>query len=266
MNHGSHGATDLGFCRPVDTPDGPPTTLHSPFSFLVSLSVSLVLCDTAAGGVEAAVLARLHHVALPLWAVTSRLRACAAAVEAAVVAAVVAAGGAAVAVTDEVLRAAVVGAAAVSIAVVCLLRRRWLRWRLLLLLPLLLRRRQRLRCLSLLALAAGTAKKGSCCGGRSGGTRRLRLAVVSWALARPLSPPGSAGCGRGPGCRTWRSTTPCPPRALASSRLPSACRSRSRRRSVLQAYPWRTSTSARPLAGLQRPTPVYKFKANNTHT
>ena len=120
----------------MDTPDGPPTTLHSPFSFLVSLSVSLVLCDTAAGGVEAAVLARLHHVALPLWAVTSRLRSCAAAVEAAVVAAVVAAGGAAVAVTDEVLRAAVVGAAAVSIAVVCLLRRRWLRWRLLLL-PLL---------------------------------------------------------------------------------------------------------------------------------
>ena len=51
----------------MDTPDGPPTTLHSPFSFLVSLSVSLVLCDTAAGGVEAAVLARLHHVALPLW-------------------------------------------------------------------------------------------------------------------------------------------------------------------------------------------------------
>jgi hypothetical protein len=142
----------------VDTPDGPPTTLHSPFSFLVSLSVSLVLCDTAAGGVEAAVLARLHHVALPLWAVTSRLRSCAAAVEAAVVAAVVAAGGAAVAVTDEVLRAAVVGAAAVSIAVVYLLRRRWLRWRLLLLLPLLLRRRQRLRCLSLLELAAGTAK------------------------------------------------------------------------------------------------------------
>ena len=131
LNHGSHGATDLGFCRPVDTPDGPPTTLHSPFSFLVSLSVSLVLCDTAAGGVEAAVLARLHHVALPLWAVTSRLRSCAAAVEAAVVAAVVAAGGAAVAVTDEVLRAAVVGAAAVSIAVVYLLRRRWLRWRLL---------------------------------------------------------------------------------------------------------------------------------------
>jgi hypothetical protein len=35
-----------GFCRPVDTPDGPPTTLHSPFSFLVSLSVSLVLCKT----------------------------------------------------------------------------------------------------------------------------------------------------------------------------------------------------------------------------
>ena len=157
LNHGSHGATDLGFCRPVDTPDGPPTTLHSPFSFLVSLSVSLVLCDTAAGGVEAAVLARLHHVALPLWAVSSRLRSCAAAVEAAVVAAVVAAGGAAVAVTDEVLRAAVVGAAAVSIAVVCLLRRRRLRWRLLLL-PLLLRRRQRLRCLSLLELAAGTAK------------------------------------------------------------------------------------------------------------
>jgi hypothetical protein len=113
LNHGSHGATDLGFCRPVDTPDGPPTTLHSPFSFLVSLSVSLVLCDTAAGGVEAAVLARLHHVA-PLWAVSSRLRSCAAAVEAAVVAAVVAAGGAAVAVADEVLRAAVVGPAAVS--------------------------------------------------------------------------------------------------------------------------------------------------------
>jgi len=141
----------------VVTPDGPPTTLHSPFSFLVSLSVSLVLCDTAAGGVEAAVLARLHHVALPLWAVSSRLRSCAAAVEAAVVAAVVAAGGAAVAVADEVLRAAVVGAAAVSIAVVCLLRRRRLRWRLLLL-SLLLRRRQWLRCLPLLELAAGTAK------------------------------------------------------------------------------------------------------------
>jgi hypothetical protein len=75
LNHGSHGATDLGFCRPVDTPDGP-------------------LCDTAAGGVEAAVLARLHHVALPLWAVSSRLRSCAAAVKAAGVAAVVAAGGA----------------------------------------------------------------------------------------------------------------------------------------------------------------------------
>jgi hypothetical protein len=100
---------------------------------------------------------------------------------------------------------------------------------LLLLLSLLLRRRQRLRCLSLLELAAGTAKfgKGSCCGGRSGGTRRLRLAVVSWVLARLLSPPGSACCGRGPGCRTRRSTTPCPPRALASSRLPPACRSRS---------------------------------------
>jgi hypothetical protein len=44
---------------------------HSPFSFLVSLSVSLVLCDTAAGGVEAAVLARLHHVALPLVGVST---------------------------------------------------------------------------------------------------------------------------------------------------------------------------------------------------
>ena len=71
---------------------------------------------TAACGVEATVLARLHHVALPLWAVSCRLRSCAAAVEAAVVAAFVAAGGAAVAVADEVLRAAVVGAAAVSIA------------------------------------------------------------------------------------------------------------------------------------------------------
>ena len=59
-------------------------------------------------------MARLHHVALPLWAVSGRLRSCAAAVEAAVVADdVVAAGGAAVAVADEV----VVGAAAVSIAV-----------------------------------------------------------------------------------------------------------------------------------------------------
>jgi hypothetical protein len=47
----------------------------------------------------------MHHVALPLWAVSSRLRSCAAAVEAAVVAAVVTAGGAAVAVADEVLRA-----------------------------------------------------------------------------------------------------------------------------------------------------------------
>jgi hypothetical protein len=37
----------------VDAPDGPSTTLHSPFSFLVSLFVSLVLRDTAAGGVEA---------------------------------------------------------------------------------------------------------------------------------------------------------------------------------------------------------------------
>ena len=66
----------------MDTPDGPPTTLHSPFSSLVSLSVSLVLCDTAAGGAEAAALARLRHAALPLWAVSSRLRSCAAAVEA----------------------------------------------------------------------------------------------------------------------------------------------------------------------------------------
>jgi hypothetical protein len=84
------------------------------------------------GGVEATVLARLHHVALPLRAVSGRLRSCAAAVEAAVVAAAAAAGGAAVAVVDEVLRAAVVGAAAVSIAVVCLLRWRWPRRRLLL--------------------------------------------------------------------------------------------------------------------------------------
>jgi hypothetical protein len=89
-------------------------TPRSAFSSLVSLSVSLVLCNAAAGGVEATALARLHHVALPLWAVSSRLRSCAAAVEAAVEAAVVAAGGAAVAVADEVLRAAVVGAAAVS--------------------------------------------------------------------------------------------------------------------------------------------------------
>jgi hypothetical protein len=55
-----------------------------PFSFLVSLFVSLVLCDTAAGGAEAAALARLHHVARSsLWAVSGRLRSCAAAVEAA---------------------------------------------------------------------------------------------------------------------------------------------------------------------------------------
>ena len=47
-------------------------------------------------------MARLHHVALPLWAVSGRLRSCAAAAVAAVVAAVVAAGGAAVAVADEV--------------------------------------------------------------------------------------------------------------------------------------------------------------------
>jgi hypothetical protein len=39
-------------CGPVDTPDGPSTTLHPPFNFLVSLFVSLVLCGkgTAAGG------------------------------------------------------------------------------------------------------------------------------------------------------------------------------------------------------------------------
>ena len=86
------------------------TTLPVQFPRL-SLSVSLVLCDTAAGGVEAAVLARLHHVALPLWAVSSRLRSCAAAVEAAVVADSVAAGGAAVTAADEVLRAAAAGAA-----------------------------------------------------------------------------------------------------------------------------------------------------------
>ena len=69
LNLGSDGATDLGFCRSVDTPDGPSTALHSSFSFLVSLFVSLVLCDTATGEVEAAaaVLARLLHVALPLW-------------------------------------------------------------------------------------------------------------------------------------------------------------------------------------------------------
>ena len=46
---------------------GPSTTLrvytlhsHSPSIFLVSLFVSLVLCDTAAGGVEAAVNAHTH--------------------------------------------------------------------------------------------------------------------------------------------------------------------------------------------------------------
>ena len=103
LNHGSHGATGLGLLSSCGHSRRTPNYTTPPVQFpRLSLSVSLVLCDTAEGGVEAAVLARLHHVALPLWAVSSRLRSCAAAVEAAVVAAVVAAGGAAVAVTDEV--------------------------------------------------------------------------------------------------------------------------------------------------------------------
>ena len=94
-------------------------TVLRQFSFLVSLFVSLVLCDAAAGGEEAAVLARLHHVALPPWAVSGRLRSsCATAVEAAVVAAVVAAGRwRCCRCLDGVLGATVVGAAVVPITV-----------------------------------------------------------------------------------------------------------------------------------------------------
>jgi hypothetical protein len=55
---GGQSRRTLAFVVPVDTPDGPSTTLHSPLSFLASLFVSLVLCDTAAGGAEAVVLAR----------------------------------------------------------------------------------------------------------------------------------------------------------------------------------------------------------------
>jgi hypothetical protein len=44
-----------------------PQLHYSPLPVSSSLSLlSLCLCDTAAGGVEAAVLARLHHVALPV--------------------------------------------------------------------------------------------------------------------------------------------------------------------------------------------------------
>jgi hypothetical protein len=100
------------------------------------------------GGVEATVLARLHHVALPLWAAP--------------------ADSAPAPLLSKLLssllssplvallslwwmqyygRPSSALRAAVSIAVVCLLRRRRLRCRLLLL-SLLLRWRQRLRCLS----------------------------------------------------------------------------------------------------------------------
>jgi hypothetical protein len=77
-----NGPWTLAFVVPVDTPGGPSTIHYTPRSVSLSLSlfVSLVLSDTAAaGGVEAAVLARLHHVALPLWADDSgRLHSCAA--------------------------------------------------------------------------------------------------------------------------------------------------------------------------------------------
>jgi hypothetical protein len=40
----------LAFVVPVDTPDGPPTTLHSPFSFLVSLSLFVSLARSVRRG------------------------------------------------------------------------------------------------------------------------------------------------------------------------------------------------------------------------
>jgi hypothetical protein len=109
-----------------------------------------------------------------------------------VVDAVVPAGGAAVAVSDEALRAAVVGPAAVSIAiaVVCLLRRRWLRWRLLLLLAVVVVAAGAAPAAALLVVAGAGSRhgKGSCSGGRSGGTRRPAAAPGSqWRAGRCLA-------------------------------------------------------------------------------
>jgi hypothetical protein len=130
-------------------------------SLCVSLSLSLSFCATRppAGGVEAAVLVRLHHVALPLWTVS-----CAAAVVASCCrrcccrrwwrccrcCGLSTTGG-------RRRRCGCFLHRCCLLSVVHLLHQR-LRQRLLLLLPLLLLWCRRLCCLSLPGLAAGTAK------------------------------------------------------------------------------------------------------------
>jgi hypothetical protein len=199
----------------MDTPGGPQADpqLHSPFSFLVSLFVSLVLCDTHGRG-----WGRSRRLRRSWRDCTTSLFPCglspADSAPAPLISKILPSllSSPLVALLSSVVVAAVVVVVAAAAPAGVLL---------------------------VVAGAGSRHSKGSYCLGWPFG-RHSAAAARSGELgasAAPLSSGLSRPWYRGPGCRTWRSTTPCPPRALASSRLyrPSVGRSRSRRKSVLQA-------------------------------